>query len=227
MSLINANEAICIVPTDQGVNFDFGLLCPYIEIAELKYLLPCLGKAFIDEIIADLNPAFYEAFKQAKAFRYTVNYIIGDYVTFNSKLYICTANTTSEIPTDVLFWSEVPKYSTAKFNNLWYSYLLRATTWAVMLTALPFIAIRITNSGLFKNFTDFSQSVNSADTTAIIKGLSSGLEVLMTALSAYLVENKTLFPTYPGNISCAENTCKRQYSGFAFSYIENDRDGCC
>ena len=230
--MIKAKEVICNIPVDNGQDFDFNLLCPHIEVAEERYVLPCLGTDFITALEANINPNFYLGFDDANLFKYQLAYTAGQGVIFNNRLYVCIQNTTAGIlPTNPNYWEEVPKFTTTANNDLWYNYLLKVYSYSVMNIATPFVGLRFTNTGIMRNNTDYSQPATTAEMAVLTKAQEKSFEDILARMVRFLKGN-TDFPLFLGNQSdCGnDNDCKRRNNGFAFSYIKNSTDndsGCC
>lgn len=230
--MIKAKEVICNIPVDNGQDFDFNLLCPHIEVAEERHILPCLGADFLSDLEADIDPDFYLLFDDANLFKYNLQYTATQHVIWKNKLYECILNTTIGIePSNVTYWTEVPKFLTSANNDLWYNYLLKVYSYAVMNVATPFVGLRFTNTGIMRNNTDYSQPVSSAELSILANAQTKSFEDILARMIRFLKGN-TDFPLFLGNqTECGvDNDCKRRNNGFAFSYIvkstSND-NGCC
>lgn len=229
--MITAKEVICNIPVDNGQDFDYNLLCPHIEVAEERHIVPCLGTDFIDALEADIDSGFYDAYADATMFKYNLQYTAGVYVIWKNRLYQCTSNTLiGTEPSNVVYWDYYPKFTTTVNDNLWYNYLLKVYSHAVMNVATPFVGLRFTNTGIMRNNTDYSQSVSLSELNVLSNAQTKAFEDILGRMKRFLKGNDD-FPLFLGNQSNCndDNSCNRRNNGFAFSYIKNttDDNGCC
>ena len=206
--LITVNEVINLAPA--GHYFDPKLLEPFIldGCEELKNN-NCFGAEIYAEIFADMRAAVQ--------FDTCADYTIGDVVIYGAKYYEAIADPpVGDLPTNASNWSEVDKFTSARFQSLWDRYLAQYLTFSVLQFAVPSVALRATTMGVMKNATDHSESASRDEVYTLKNDWENARGRRWNAMFNFLTfvsedettNNPELYPLFPANVEKCGKDCK-------------------
>ena len=104
----------------------------------------CLGTAFYDKLKEDMVK--YDCIKYDN----DKTYQEGDTVNWKGIVKIAIQETQGNLPDNIEFWEDAPKFKTPCYETLWCLFLGEYLSWQVLKTRLPFISNQITGNGVVK-----------------------------------------------------------------------------
>lgn len=194
------NEVINEAPA--GHNFDPRLLDPFIfDASEELRNDSCFGNDFYLDILAKMRTCVqFDACEQ---------YDIGAVVVYGSKCYEAIAvPPVGDLPTNVLNWQPISKFSDADIQELYDCYLRPYLVFAVLHYAIPSIAYRASTMGVMRNNTEYSESAEDKGVYNLKTDWKNRQELRWRAMHNWLtlvnedngINNPERFPLYPANI---------------------------
>lgn len=196
----------------------------------------CLGMAFYDLLISQLNCYDYEKYNPE------TTYNEGDVVGYKGVIYVNVKPSTNVIPSQNDCWKLAPKFKegecvtvdetigydkngepiiketevcTCDYNDFFCDYLGPYLSYVILRNRLPIIRVRITNDGIM---TSNSQSLTSASKDAYSTlriSIDDTISCLFDDMVRYMKENPECFGLFKGiatdccgGCGCLEESCK-------------------
>jgi hypothetical protein len=176
-----------------NINIEENLLCSFISVEEEAFFNSnkCLGWDYYEYLKTDLLlPTLSVVF-----FENGELYFVGDYVSFNGRVYRCVIDTTGEQdPENSSNFERIKKFITQASNDIWERYIARALSWSVLISTGDISAVTHSANGLIRQKGDNFQPATLAEVESRKRMYMSQRSDLMVNMQLFLERNKDLYP---------------------------------
>ena len=217
-----------------GSQTDTAQVSNLIIVTEESLFNTYFGRAFYSALFADA------AIYSTMPFAANTVYAAGSYVVFNGLIYEVLQNTTgTQIPAqNATYFILAVKFTTLANEFLWQRYLKRLLTFAVSNEFIIPSSIKQTEKGLIRIKDDTFDAAKMAELATLKESNYQHIKQSIAVMEAYIMENKTAFPTYKRVADAAANTCntarptakkyRRNTYGIIMPPLDNEKDcGLC
>lgn len=154
-------------------------------------------------ITTQSDPADYAPFLQLAEERYLVPLICrAMYDDMIAQMNTVPSNYNPDLGPIVLKFPNDPNYET-----LWTQYLLQLTSWATILQALPFLALKIGANGIFLNSIEWGENAGIKGVQFLEDRVKQNLQTSQGLMQDFLCQNYTDYPEFDSKRLCTSCTC--------------------
>lgn len=92
-------------------------------------------------------------------------------------------------------------------ETFWDEHLHAICAYAVIIESIPYVATRVTNQGIMKNFTDNSASASNGEVDGLIRSMTTRLKEMKKVAADWLThsDRSADYPDFTGNTSTVTN----------------------
>lgn len=149
----------------------------------------CLGAAFYDVLKEDLID-----YSGTSQYNNSTVYSIGSVVIYSGIIYISTAETLGNVPTNPAFWELAPKFETECYNELWCRYLAEYLSLRVIFDRIPYIHNQIKASGVVRLKGDSFDTVDTRGLETLQKGILRSIERVFSNMDKWMRKQYDILP---------------------------------